>query len=90
VSFLNDLDQQLLKIAGREDTPIVVDVHTNPSSRQVLEEAVGYPLLVEFKPPKATAALRGARLTHFEFRQPMDHRMTDEEWQIRARDWKQK
>jgi len=87
IAFLNDIDQSFMKIAKREDSPVVVDVHTNPSSRQVLEEAVGYPTLVEFKHGSDT--LRGARLTHFEFRQPMDQRMTDEEWQVKARTWKQ-
>jgi hypothetical protein len=87
VAFLNDIDRDFRKIAGRDDAPVVVDVHTNPSGNQVLEEAVGYPALVEFK--HAGSVLHGARLTHFEFRQAMDQRMTDEEWQIRARTWKQ-
>jgi hypothetical protein len=85
MAFLNDIDAQFLKIAGCEDAPVVVDVHTNPSSQQVLEEAVGYVQFVDFKLPKSETPLRGARLTHAEFRQPMNDRMTDEEWQIRAR-----
>ena len=78
-SFLNELDKAFLEVTGRKDMPIVVDVHTEPNSGQVLEEAIGYPESV-YHDIGATRA-KGALFTHYEFKHPMSDRLTDAAWQ---------
>ena len=73
--YLNNLDAELKVLTGGKDHPIVVDIHTEPNSRKVVENATGLPVLVW--QDKA----RGARLSHYEFKQPMKNRLTDGQWQ---------
>ncbi len=64
-------------------TNIVVDVYTNPSESKVIEEAIGKvdtmvvacPLLED----KAFLAV-GPVFSYYEFKHPMEDRLTDEEW----------
>jgi hypothetical protein len=80
--FLNNLDTSLAALTGGQDQPIVVDIHTEPNSQLVVEEGTGYPVVEE----KGKA--RGGRLSHYEFKQPMEQRLTDGEWQTMLRDGK--
>ncbi|MBU2551056.1 MAG: DUF3160 domain-containing protein [Proteobacteria bacterium] len=84
VGFLNDLDQYLLPLAGGPDQPVVVDVHTEPTSRQVLEEAIGFPRIVTKEIGQVKA--RGALFTWYEFKQPMNDRLTDPAWRVMLQD----
>ena len=62
---------------------LVADVHTDPNSGSVLEEAVGNPCKVYAVIPfygKQYLAV-GACFSYYEFTKPMNQRMTDEEWQ---------
>ena len=72
--YLNELDGALKRITGGGDMPIVVDVHVEPSSGQVLEEATGWAAVVK------TGAARGARFTQCEFKHPLGDRLTDAKW----------
>ena len=72
--YLNGLARTLKQITGGSDMPIVVDVHVEPSSGQVLEEATGWAVAVE------TGAARGARFTQCEFKHPLGDRLTDAQW----------
>ena len=72
--YLNGLARTLKQITGGSDMPIVVDVHVEPSSGQVLEEATGWAVAVE------TGAARGARFTQCEFKHPLGDRLTDAKW----------
>lgn len=74
IRFLNNLDKQLEGLTGSKDHPIVVDIHTEPNSRLVVEEAVGLPIVV------MQEKARGARMSHSEFKQPMADRLTDKKW----------
>lgn len=71
---LNDLDEELVRHAGAEDAPIVTDIHTDPNTRQVVQEGLAHPEVVSLGKAK------GARFVHREFKQPMEQRLTDEEW----------
>jgi hypothetical protein len=75
MAYLNGLDLELMALTKREDTPIVVDVHTETNSRQVLQEGLAHPWVTEVR------GARGALFAHREFKQPMDQRLTDEEWE---------
>lgn len=77
--FLNELDKAFLEVTVRKDMPIVVDVHTEPNSGQVLEEAIGYPESVYHTIGAKRA--KGALFTHYEFKHPMSDRLTDAAWQ---------
>ena len=62
---------------------IVVDVHTDPNTVQVLEEGLGKfnALVVVYKDADGNLyAAAGPVYNYFEFAQPMSHRLTDEEW----------
>ena len=77
--FLNELDSSLIALTGGPDGPIVVDVHTNPASREVLQEATGWARLVTLTTGEGEAA-RGARFTQCEFKQPLSERLSDAGW----------
>jgi hypothetical protein len=57
----------------------------NPNDAEVLEEAVGWPLLFTIVLPQAggTTTYYGAAFSYYEFKQPMSDRLTDEAWQAR-------
>jgi hypothetical protein len=77
-AFLNDLDRRLLALGGgTADTPIVVDIHVNPAAGQVVEEAIADAVVVR------QGKARGARLSHREFKQPLDQRLDDAGWRAR-------
>ena len=78
-AFLNDLDAALVALTGGPDAPVVVDVHTNPASREVLQEATGMARLVTLTTAGDQTA-RGARFTQCEFKHPMAERLSDGDW----------
>jgi len=64
-------------------TTIIVDVHTDQNTKQVLEEGVGYVklMVVAYKVPDGRILIgAGPVMTYFEFKQPMKDRLTDEKW----------
>lgn len=74
--FLNSLDLILKQLTKGQDHPIVVDVHTEPSSGKVVEEAIGYPNEIN------RLGARGALFTHYEFKHAMKDRLDDKSWEI--------
>src|SRR5215813_4214141 len=94
IAYVNEVDQRLRGLLSAIDAPVVVDIHTEPNSQAVLEEGLGYPLAVEVgselvrsdgtqgggQAPGPTLP-RGARFNWYEFKHPMDQRLTDEAWQ---------
>lgn len=86
-SLLSGLQNRLRYEAKATQTDermaLVADVHTDPNSGQVLEEATGDParlyVLVEIDAKPYVA--QGATYTYYEFKQPMADRLTDETWQ---------
>jgi hypothetical protein len=64
-------------------TTLVADVHTEPNNELVLEEGTGYVdmVIVAFTTPDGRVFLAaGPVMSHYEFKQPMDDRLTDEKW----------
>jgi hypothetical protein len=87
--FIRDFGDELDSIvAGVEaegkETTLVADVHTDTNPpRQVLEEGVGYVdlILAAYKLPDGRILVgAGPAFSYFEFKQPMDDRLTDEKW----------
>ncbi|HII00474.1 TPA: DUF3160 domain-containing protein [Methanosarcinaceae archaeon] len=74
---ISDVDEKARK------TTIVADVHTEGNTGMVLEEGVGYVdmTVVAYKLPDGRILVgAGPVMSHYEFKQPMDDRLTDEKW----------
>jgi hypothetical protein len=72
-----DVDEKAKK------TTIIADVHTDGNTGQVLEEGVGYVdlIVVAYKVPDGRILIgSGPIMTYYEFKHPMQDRLTDEEW----------
>jgi len=66
-----------------EGMAVIADVHTDGNSSQVLEEGVGYPfeIFVIVKVKGNLVLTRGGGFSYYEFKHPMNDRLTDEAWQ---------
>lgn len=72
-----DVDPDIFK------TVLVADVHTEGNTKKVLEEGVGYikTLVVAYKHPDGHILIgAGPVFSYYEFKQPMEDRLTDEVW----------
>jgi hypothetical protein len=72
--FISDAD---------DDMAVIADVHTDPNEGEVLEEAVGRPMViyVAIIVDGQVILTRGGIFSYYEFTWPMDDRLTDEAWQ---------
>jgi len=64
-------------------TVLIADVHTDGNTGMVLEEGVGYlkTLVAAYKLPEGHILIgAGPVFSYYEFKQPMENRLTDEEW----------
>lgn len=71
--FMTEVDNKM---------PVVADVFTDLNSKMALEEAVGKPMKLYMVCPvdgEPTVCI-GAVYSYYEFKQPIDKRLTDEEW----------
>ena len=65
-----------------EKTAMIADVHTDPNSKKVLEEAVGNPhAIYVIKSDDKSQLMKGAVFSYYEFHRPVSNRLSDEEWQ---------
>lgn len=86
--FLSSFPELLKGAIGEVDekglkTTLITDVHTESNSRQVLQEGSGYVdyIIVAYKRPEGDVVLAvGPVLSYYEFKQPMNDRLTDEKW----------
>jgi hypothetical protein len=86
--FIKGFGEQLNGvIADVEDmakkTTIVADVHTDSNTKKVLEEGVGYVdmMVVAYTVPDGRILLgAGPVMTYYEFKHPMEDRLTDDAW----------
>ncbi|MDR0918956.1 MAG: DUF3160 domain-containing protein [Oscillospiraceae bacterium] len=70
-------------MGNNTNTSLVIDVATDPNGL-CLEEGVGYGKLMIAAFPRNGEVVLGSGVvySHYEFTQPLDHRLTDEEWQF--------
>ncbi len=64
---------------------LVTDVHTDPNSLTVLQEATGDPMVIFVAVPRPNGSVyiaRGAMFSYYEFTHDMNDRLADEEWWI--------
>ncbi len=74
---IQDVDDKAKK------TTIIADVHTDGNTGQVLEEGSGYVklIIVAYKVPDGRILVgAGPVMSYYEFKHPMENRLTDEEW----------
>jgi len=72
-----EVDPEVLK------TVLVADVHTDGNTKKVLEEGVGYikTAVIAYKLPEGHILIGvGPTFSYYEFKQPMEDRLTDEAW----------
>ena len=72
-----DVDEKARK------TTVVADVHTDANTEAALEEGVGYVdmIVVAYKLPDGRVLIgAGPVMSHYEFKQPISDRLTDEKW----------
>jgi hypothetical protein len=83
-NFGENLDSVVAGVDFRDQyTTIVADVHTDCNTGMVLEEGVGHVnlILVAYTVPDGrTIVGAGPVLSYYEFKHPMDDRLTDEMW----------
>ncbi len=87
-AFIKNFGEKLNGVIADVDdkakkTTIVADVHTDQNTKQVLEEGVGYVkmILVAYKVPDGRILIgAGPVMSYYEFKHPMDDRLTDEKW----------
>jgi hypothetical protein len=87
-NFLADFPLALKRAIGDVDdeglwTTIIADVHTDINSKLTLTEASGYVdyIVVAYQRPEGDIVLAvGPVLSYYEFKHPMDDRLTDEKW----------
>ncbi len=83
-NFGKNIESTVLGVSNKGTrTTMIADVHTDQNTNQVLEEGVGYVnlILVAYKVPDGRMIIgAGPVFSYYEFKQPMDERLTDEEW----------
>ncbi len=87
-AFIKNFGEELNGVIADVDdkakkTTIIADVHTDQNTKQVLEEGVGYVkmILVAYKVPDGRILIgAGPVMSYYEFKHPMDDRLTDEKW----------
>lgn len=67
----------------QDNAVIVADVHSDPNSMTVLEEAVGPPSYIDAE--HRGESYSGLTMSYFEFKGPIEDRMTDEEWREKVK-----
>jgi hypothetical protein len=86
--FIKNFGGELSTVISEVDdkakkTTIIADVHTDTNTGQVLEEGTGYVkfIVVAYKVPDDRILIgAGPVLSYYEFKQPMNNRLTDEKW----------
>ncbi|EMR74327.1 Protein of unknown function (DUF3160), partial [Thermoplasmatales archaeon SCGC AB-539-N05] len=83
-NFGENLDSIITEVKDKgKETTIIADVHTDTNTNQVLEEGVGYIdlILVAYKVPDGRIIVgAGPVFSYYEFKHPMNDRLTDEKW----------
>jgi hypothetical protein len=93
LSSLKQFPPQIMeKITSGTDErmDIIADVHTDVNTKQVLEEGIGSPfdIYVIVEDAKGPRLCRGGVFSYYEFKHPMDDRLTDEKWQEMGKEGK--
>jgi hypothetical protein len=84
-SFSPEIMQQITS-GTDERMDLIADVHTDLTTGKVLEEGVGSPfnIFVIVNDGKGKRLCYGGLFSYYEFKHPLDDRLTDEKWQEMA------
>ena len=83
-NFGRNLDAIITGVASRgKETTMIADVHTDQNTKKCLEEGVGYVkmIVVAYRMPDGGIIMgAGPVMSYYEFKHPMEDRLTDEKW----------
>jgi hypothetical protein len=81
-TFSEEVEGEITSAAD-ERMALIADVHTDPNTSQVLEEGVGdaFPIYVVVLVDGRQVVTLGSVFSYYEFKWPMNDRLTDEAWQ---------
>ncbi|MBN1953848.1 MAG: DUF3160 domain-containing protein [Anaerolineae bacterium] len=84
-TFSEQVEDEITSEAD-ERMALVADVHTDSNTGQVLEEGVGdaFPILVVVLVEGEQVVAVGGVFSYYEFKWPLENRLTDEQWQEMA------
>ncbi|MCK4525841.1 DUF3160 domain-containing protein [candidate division WOR-3 bacterium] len=82
IKTVKSIPNRLKGILGEKIAPLIADVHTDPNTGMVLEEAIGNPFIINVSMRINGNPMNfvGASYSYYEFKHPMKERLTDEEW----------
>jgi len=90
IDNFGSISEGLIKLVAEAETDpdifkttLIADVHTDGNTKKVLEEGVGFikTLIVAYKLPDGHILVgAGPVFSYYEFKQPMENRLTDETW----------
>jgi hypothetical protein len=81
-TFSEEIEGEITSEAD-ERMALIADVHTDSNTNKVLEEGVGdaFPIYVVVMVEGEQVVATGGVFSYYEFKQPMNDRLTDEAWQ---------
>ncbi|MCD4819644.1 MAG: DUF3160 domain-containing protein [Candidatus Cloacimonetes bacterium] len=83
-NFGESLDAVISEVPDKsKKTTVIADVHTDGNTYKVLEEGIGFvkTLVVAYNLPDGRTLIgAGPEFSYYEFKQPMQDRLTDEKW----------
>ncbi|MEA3341947.1 MAG: DUF3160 domain-containing protein [Chloroflexota bacterium] len=84
-TFSEEIEGEITSEAD-ERMALIADVHTDTNTGKVLEEGVGdaFPIYVVVLVEGRQVIAMGGTFSYYEFKQPLDDRLTDEAWQEMA------
>ncbi len=82
-NFLKKIPDIIEKLVGERPSIKVVDVHTDPNTGYVLEEAIGKPFILQVNVNIGGGVDEyfGGAYSYYEFKQPITDRLNDKEWE---------
>lgn len=88
-TIVEPLSGQELTVKERR-AGIIADIHTDAVEEEILYEATGKPYIiyVAVSDINGTRLTRGAAFNHYEFTNPLNERLSDEDWQAKVYDEK--
>ncbi|MHC1605426.1 MAG: DUF3160 domain-containing protein [Candidatus Methanofastidiosia archaeon] len=83
ITTFSSKTQSQIESEADKSNALIADVHTDVNSGKVLEEGIGYPfsILVVVNVNDRIYIVKGPVFSYFEFKHPLDDRLTDEKWQ---------
>jgi len=82
IEKVQSIPYKLKTLTNKKRAPLIADVHTDPNTGMVLEEAIGNPFIINISLDLNSEEMNftGVSYSYYEFKQSMSNRLTDDEW----------